>query len=98
MTGGKYVEVLEEKLLPSIADIGLSEPILLDDSARPHRTSVVKNWLEEKNINRIDWPGNSPDLNPIENLWGIIKSKLRRIRIYSKQELLNNFDRIWTKN
>ena len=56
----------------------IKEPIDLDYSARSHRTAIIDQWHRENSIKRIDWPGNSPDLNPIENLWSILKSKLRK--------------------
>jgi len=35
-----------------------------------------ENFLEQKRIQRLEWPGNSPDLNRIENLWNFIKKKV----------------------
>ena len=39
------------------------------DSAPCHTAKSIKTYLASKGIPTIDWPGNSPDLNPIENAW-----------------------------
>ena len=46
------------------------------DSAPCHRAKSVTNWFQTKNVRMLKWPENSPDLNPIENLWTLIKKKV----------------------
>ena len=67
----------------------------LDDSARPHRTNPVIEWHNINKIEKISWPGNSPDLNPIENMWTLPKTKLRLKSIRNKAELISNAIKIW---
>ena len=49
---------------------------LLQDSAPCNKSNASKKWIREHGIEVIKWPGNSPSLNPIENLWSIFKGKL----------------------
>ena len=39
-------------------------------------------------ITVLDWPGNSPDFNPIENLWSIVKNRLRKMDCTTKIKLI----------
>ena len=98
MNSQEYLHTLENYLLPSVNEFNLTGEIFhLDDSAPCHRTKRIIEWHENKNINKIEWPGNSPDLNPIENLWHILKYKLKRTPITSKQKLIIEAVRIWRK-
>ena len=96
MNSEYYKQTLETKLLPSIHDFGIENPIHLDDSARPHRTSSIIEWHDQNGIAKICWPGNSPDLNPIENLWAILKRKLSIKVIRNKRQLIENAIKVWS--
>ncbi len=41
----------------------------------------TKSWFNDHGVSVLDWPANSPDSNPIENLWGIVKRKDERHQI-----------------
>lgn len=66
----KYQEILQNFLLPFIYEQNRPNVIFQQDNARPHVSISTKNWLEDNNIQTMYWPPFSPDLNPIENLWG----------------------------
>ena len=55
-------------MLPFLRQIGLGA-VFQDDNAIPHRGHIVNDFVRVNNINRMDCPANSPDLNPKENLW-----------------------------
>ncbi len=54
--------------------------IFQQDLAPAHTAKSTKSWLNDHGVDVLDWQANSPDLNPIENLWGIVKSKMRNKR------------------
>ena len=55
----------------------------------------MKNFLSKKGIPVLKWPGNSPDLNPIENMWMYLKRKVHKAQPRSLQEMINVIKREW---
>ena len=81
----KYIETLE-KVAKLLNDFN-QELIFQDESAPRHRSKKVHEYKEINKLDSLDWPGNSPDLNPIENLWSLLKGKIGRILVKNKAEL-----------
>ncbi len=75
----RYIQVLEQHMLPSRRRLFQGRPCIFQhDNARPHTASITTSWLRRRRIRVLKWPACSPDLSPIENIWRIIKRKMRQ--------------------
>ncbi len=81
VTAPVYQEILEHFMLPSADHLfNDADFIFQQDLAPVHTAKSTKSWLNDHGVGVLDWPANSPDLNPIQNLWGIFKRKMRNKR------------------
>ncbi len=96
VTAPVYQEILENFMLPSADQLFKdADFIFQQDLAPAHTAKSTKSWLNDHGVGVLDWPANSPDLNPKENLWGIVKRKMRNKRPKNADELKVTVKETW---
>lgn len=96
MNAVKYCKVLEENFLGFWNALD-KDAVFMEDGASIHRAKYSKAWRAENNINSLEWPAQSPDLNPIENLWQQLKIAVEKRGPRTKEELLVALQEEWKK-
>ena len=94
----RYIETLENHILPS-ATLFYGESVNFEfHGASPHSAKKTQAWFEEQGIEILQNPPRSPDLNPIENIWAWIDRHLTRIQITSFLDYLKELlEQEWAK-
>ncbi len=96
VTAPVYQEILEHVMLPSADQLFKdADFIFQQDLAPAHTAKSTKSWLNDHGVGVLDWSANSPDLNLIENLWGIVKRKMRNKRPKNADELKATVKETW---
>lgn len=81
MTASIYIKVLKKNLGASKRKLALPRDwVFMHDNDPKHTARRTKLYLRRTNVQVLEWPPNSPDLNPIEHLWGILKKRYANMR------------------
>ncbi|GFW86107.1 tc1-like transposase protein [Trichonephila clavipes] len=92
-----YTNVLRHNLLDSAKKLRIENTFLFQQDNDPkHIAIVTKTWLLYHASRRLEKPPQSPDLNPIENLWVHLNNEVREKNVTSKENLKKNFKKFGT--
>ena len=90
-----FIEVQKSGLLPYLENIDPNARFMQDNDPK-HTSRAAGEWLEESGVNWWKTPPESPDLNPIENLWHELKEYQRRVvKPKTKEELIGGIIQFW---
>ena len=99
MNSARYTELIQRTI---VRDMQRAFPeaggIFQQDLASCHTSKQVKGVFRQADIKVLDWPGNSPDLNSIENLWSILKSRLKKLDCTTKIKLIEAIIQVWYRD
>lgn len=94
MNADKYIQILKDGLIPVI-EKSKKKFIFQHDNDPKHTAKKTKQFLEDNDIEILEWPSCSPDLNPIENVWKILKERVRKRKSKNSEEFVKNITEEW---
>jgi len=92
----QYIQVLKQHMLPSRPCLFQPRPCTFQqDNAKPHSVHITTAWLLSRRVQMLNWPDCSPDLSPTENIWCIMKRKIRQRKPWTVEQLKSYIRQEW---
>ncbi|KAK3543336.1 hypothetical protein QTP70_018072 [Hemibagrus guttatus] len=98
MNSAVYQKILKENVRPSVCDLKLKRTwVLQQDNDPKHTSKSTSEWLKKNKMKTLEWPSQSPDLNPIEMLWHDLKKVVHARKRSNVAELQQFCKDEWAK-
>uniref|UniRef100_A0A8R1ET34 DDE_3 domain-containing protein n=1 Tax=Caenorhabditis japonica TaxID=281687 RepID=A0A8R1ET34_CAEJA len=90
-----YKDILENTMRPWVrANLGRSW-VFQQDNDPKHTSSHVANWFRRRRVDLLEWPRQSPDLNPIEHMWEELERRLKGVRASNANQKFAQLEAAW---
>ncbi len=98
MNSAVYQKILKDNVWPSVRDLKLNRTwVLQQDNDPKHTSKSTSEWLKKNKMKTLEWPSQSPDLNPIEMLWHDLKKAVHARKPSNVAELQQFCQDEWAK-
>lgn len=96
MTADVYIDIINENLEESLLKLGLEDNFIFQQDNDPkHTAKKSQAFFRSCRIKQLEWPPQSPDLNPIENLWAILDNRINKSGVTNKNSYFEALQLAW---
>jgi transposase len=96
LTAVVYRDILQNAMLASVTQVFGNNFTFQHDNCPIHTAHIIRDFLEVNNVPTLNWPSRSPDMNPIENISGIMAKEINdRVLPQNREELVQSIANTW---
>uniref|UniRef100_A0A8R1IFD0 DDE_3 domain-containing protein n=1 Tax=Caenorhabditis japonica TaxID=281687 RepID=A0A8R1IFD0_CAEJA len=90
-----YEDILENTMRPWARSNSGRSWVFQQDNDPKHTSGHVANWFRRRRVDLLEWPSQSPDLNPIEHMWEELERRLKRVRASNVNQIFAQLEAAW---